>query len=185
MAWAARCGGRARPASAGGAADDQRPQLDQRGPGDRGRDPGPTRPPGARHHAARVAWRRGAGSWAVNGCHEPWARQLEADARLGVAETLETVGGVLADEGGARRGLPLLAAATTAREALGFPWRPMEADRIAGWIAAGRQHLSPQAPPAWGRGAGPSLREGPPTARRGAGPPRPPTLRPPNPPPPR
>ncbi len=130
----------------------------------------------ARHHLARLAWMRGDRASAVNGCHEALARQLEADDHLGLAETLETLGGVLVDEGSARRGLPLLAAATTAREALGFPWRPMEADRIAGWIAAGREHLSGQAQLAWERGAGLSIEEAAAMARRGRGPRRRPTF---------
>ena len=130
----------------------------------------------ARHHLARLAWMRGDRASAVNGCHEALARQLEADDHLGLAETLETLGGVLVDEGSTRRGLPLLAAATTAREALGFPWRPMEADRIAGWIAAGREHLSGQAQLAWERGAGLSIEEAAAMARRGRGPRRRPTF---------
>src|SRR5258708_31569126 len=102
---------------------------------------------------------RGDRASAVNGCHEALARQLEADDHLGLAETLETLGGVLVDEGSARRGLPLLAAATTAREALGFPWRPMEADRIAGWIPAGRRPLHGQAPRPAEPGARPPIGE--------------------------
>jgi len=124
----------------------------------------------ARHHLARLAWMRGDRASAVNGCHEALAGQLDAGDQLGLAETLETLGGVLVDEGSARRGLPLLAAASAARDALGFPWRPMEADRIAGWIAAGREHLGGQAQPAWERGAGLSIQEAAAMARRGRGP---------------
>jgi len=130
----------------------------------------------ARHHLARLAWMRGDRASAVNGCHEALAGQLDAGDQLGLAETLETLGGVLVDEGSARRGLPLLAAASAAREALGFPWRPMEADRIAGWIAAGREHLGGQAQPAWERGAGLSIEEAAAMARRGRGPRRRPTF---------
>jgi predicted ATPase/DNA-binding CsgD family transcriptional regulator len=124
----------------------------------------------ARHHLARLAWMRGDRASAVNGCHEALAGQLEAADQLGLVETLETLGGVLVDEGRERRGLPLLAAATAAREALGFPWRPMEADRIAGWIAVGRDQLGGQAQPAWERGAGLSIEEAAVMARRGRGP---------------
>jgi predicted ATPase/DNA-binding CsgD family transcriptional regulator len=124
----------------------------------------------ARHHLARLAWMRGDRASAVNGCHEALAGQLKAADRLGLVETLETLGGVLVDEGSARRGVPLLAAATAARGALGFPRRPMEADRIAGWIAAGREHLSEQAQPAWERGARLSIEEAALMARRGRGP---------------
>jgi predicted ATPase/DNA-binding CsgD family transcriptional regulator len=124
----------------------------------------------ARHHLARLAWMRGDRASAVNGCHEALAGQLEAADHLGLVETLETLGGVLVDEGSARRGVPLLAAATTARAALGFPRRPVEADRIAGWIAAGREYLSGQAQPAWERGAGLSITEAAVMARRGRGP---------------
>ena len=123
-----------------------------------------------RHHMGRLAWMRGDRASAVNSCHEALAGQLEADDRLGLIETLETLGGLLIDEGRARRGLPLLAAATTARDGLGFPWRPMEADRIAGWVAAGREHLGEQAQPAWERGAGLSIEEAAAMARRGRGP---------------
>src|SRR5260370_10223461 len=132
----------------------------------------------ARHHLARLAWMRGDQASAVNGCHEALARQLEADDHLGLAETLETLGGVLGAAGNARHGLPLLAAATTAREALGFPWRPMEADRIAGWIAAGparprRAAPVPGGPRARARLAGAAAR-----ARPAPGPPPPaPVLR--------
>ena len=77
---------------------------------------------------------------------------------------------MLVDEGSARRGLPLLAAAAAAREALGFPRRPIEAGRIAGWVAAGREHLGEQAQPAWERGAGLSIEEAAAMARRGRGP---------------
>ncbi len=123
-----------------------------------------------RHHMARLAWRSGDRASAVNGCHEALAGQLEADDRLGLVETLETLGGVLIDEGNARRGLPLLAAATTARETLGFPRRPMEADLIAGWAVTGREHLGERAQPAWERGAGLSIGEAAVMARRGRGP---------------
>jgi predicted ATPase/DNA-binding CsgD family transcriptional regulator len=128
------------------------------------------------HHLARLAWMRGDQASAVNGCHEALAGQLEVGDHLGLAETLETLGGVLVDEGSARRGLPLLAAATTAREALKFPRRPMEASRIAGWIAAGREHLGGQAQPAWERGAGLGIEEAAAMARRGRGPRRRPTF---------
>jgi predicted ATPase/DNA-binding CsgD family transcriptional regulator len=124
----------------------------------------------ARHHLARLAWVRGDRASAVNGCHEALAGQLEVADHLGLVETLETLGGALVDEGSARRGLPLLAAATAAREALGFPRRPMEADRIAGWITAGREHLSSQAQLAWERGARLSITEAAVMARRGRGP---------------
>jgi hypothetical protein len=69
------------------------------------------------------------------------------------------LGGLLIDEGRARRGLSLLAAASAARERLGFPARPVETGRIAGWVAAGREYLGEQAQPAWERGAGLSVRE--------------------------
>jgi pimeloyl-ACP methyl ester carboxylesterase len=82
----------------------------------------------ARHHLGRLAWVRGDGASAVNGCHEALAGQLQAGDRLGLVETLETLGGLLIDEGRAERGLPLLAAAATARDGLDFPLRPMEAD---------------------------------------------------------
>ena len=124
----------------------------------------------ARHHLARLAWLGGDRASAVNGCHEALAGQLEAADQLGMVETLETLDGVLVDEGSARRGLPLLAAATAGREALGFPWRPMEAERIAGWIATGREQLSEQAQSAWERGAGLSIGEAAMMARRGRGP---------------
>jgi predicted ATPase/DNA-binding CsgD family transcriptional regulator len=130
----------------------------------------------ARHHLARLAWMGGDQASAVNGCHEALAGQLKAADHLGLVETLETLGGVLVDEGSARRGLPLLAAASAAREALGFPWRPMEAGRIAGWIATGREHLGEQAQPAWERGAGLSIEEAAVMARRGRGPRRRPTF---------
>lgn len=123
-----------------------------------------------RHHMGRLAWMRGDRASAVNSCHEALAGQLEAGDRLGLIETLETLGGLLIDEGRARRGLPLLAAATTARDGLGFPWRPMEADRIAGWVATGREHVGEQAQPAWERGAGLSIEEAAAMARRGRGP---------------
>ena len=124
----------------------------------------------ARHHLGRLAWMTGDLASAVNSCHEALAGQLEAGDCLGLVETLETLGGLLIDEGRARRGLPLLAAAGAARERLGFPARPVEADRIAGWVASGREHLGEQAQPAWERGTGLSVpggrRDGPP----GAGP---------------
>ncbi len=123
-----------------------------------------------RHHLGRLAWMRGDQASAVNSCHEALAGQLEAGDCLGLIETLETLGGLLIDEGRARRGLPLLAAATTARDGLGFPWRPMEASRIADWAAAGREHLGEQAQPMWERGAGLSLEEAAAMARRGRGP---------------
>ena len=124
----------------------------------------------ARHHMARLAWRSGDRASAVNGCHEALAGQIEADDRLGLVETLETLAGVLIDEGSPRRGLPLLAAATTAREALEFPRRPVEAGRIAGWVATGREQLGEQAQPTWERGAGLSVEEAAAMARRGRGP---------------
>ncbi len=124
----------------------------------------------ARHHLARLAWVTGDRASAVNGCHEALAGQLEATDHLGLVETLETLGGVLVDEGSARRGLPLLAAASAARKTLGFPWRPMEAGPIAGWIATGREHLGDQAQPAWERGTGLSIEEAAVMARRGRGP---------------
>ena len=123
-----------------------------------------------RHHVGRLAWMRGDRASAVNSCHEALAGQLEAADHLGLVETLETLGGLLIDEGRARRGLPLLAAAATAREGLGFPWRPMEAGRIAGWVATGREHLREQAQSAWERGAGLSIEEAAAMARRGRGP---------------
>ena len=46
----------------------------------------------------------------------------------------------------------------------------MEAGRIAGWIAAGREELGEQAQPAWERGAGLSIEEAAVMARRGRGP---------------
>jgi DNA-binding CsgD family transcriptional regulator len=124
----------------------------------------------ARHHLGRLAWVRGDKASAVNGCHEALAGQLQADDHLGLVETLETLGGLLIDEGRAERGLPLLAAAATARDGLGFPLRPMEADRVAGWVAAGREHLGEQAQPAWERGTGLSIEEAAVMARRGRGP---------------
>ena len=124
----------------------------------------------ARHHLGRLAWVRGDGASAVNGCHEALAGQLQAGDHLGLAETLETLGGLLIDEGRAERGLPLLAAAATARDGLGFPLRPMEAGRVAGWVAAGREHLGEQAQPAWERGTGLSIEEAAAMARRGRGP---------------
>jgi DNA-binding CsgD family transcriptional regulator/tetratricopeptide (TPR) repeat protein len=123
-----------------------------------------------RHHLGRLAWMSGDRASAANSCHEALAGQLQAGDRLGLIETLETLGGLLIDEGRARRGLPLLAAAATARDGLGFPWRPMEAGRIAGWAAACREHLGEQAQPAWERGAGLSIEEAAAMARRGRGP---------------
>jgi len=124
----------------------------------------------ARHHLARLAWVRGDGASAVNGCHEALAGQLQAGDHLGLVETLETLGGLLIDEGGAQRGLPLLAAAATARDGLGFPLRPTEADRVAGWVATGREHLGDQAQPTWERGTALSIEEAAVMARRGRGP---------------
>ena len=123
-----------------------------------------------RHHLGRLAWLRGDRASAVNSCHEALAGQLEAGDHLGLVETLETLGGLLIDDGHARRGLPLLAAAATAREGLGFPARPMEADRIAGWVATGCEHLGEQAEAAWERGAGLGIEEAGAMARRGRGP---------------
>src|ERR1700746_1730473 len=82
----------------------------------------------------------------------------------------EAWGGGLGAGGSARRGLPLLAAASAARDALGFPWRPAEASRIAGWIATGRERLREAAGPAWARGAGLGIEEAAVMARRGRGP---------------
>jgi predicted ATPase/DNA-binding CsgD family transcriptional regulator len=124
----------------------------------------------ARHHIGRLAWMRGDRASAVNSCHEALAGELEAGDRLGLVETLETLGGLLIDERRAQRGLALLAAATTARDGLGFPVRPMEAGRIADWVAAGREHLGEQAQAAWERGAGLSIEEAASMARRGRGP---------------
>ena len=124
----------------------------------------------ARHHLGRLAWVQGDRASAVNDCHEALAGQLQAGDHLGLAETLETLGGLLIDEGRAARGLVLLAAAATARDGLGFPLRPMEADRIAGWVATGREDLGEQAPPAWERGAGLSIEDAAAMARRGRGP---------------
>jgi predicted ATPase/DNA-binding CsgD family transcriptional regulator len=124
----------------------------------------------ARHHLGRLAWVRGDGASAVNICHEALAEQLQAGDHLGLVETLETLGGLLIDERRAERGLPLLAAAVTARDELGFPWRPVEAGRVAGWIAIGREHLGEQAQPAWERGTGLSIEEAAVMARRGRGP---------------
>jgi len=124
----------------------------------------------ARHHLGRLAWLTGDLASAVNSCHEALAGQLEVGDCLGLVETLETLGGLLIDEGHARRGLPLLAASATGRDELGFPWRPMEAGRIAGWVAAGRESLGEQAQPAWERGAGLSVQEAAAMARRGRGP---------------
>ena len=124
----------------------------------------------ARHHLGRLAWVRGDRASAVNGCHEALAGQLQAGDHLGLVETLETLGGLLIDEGRAERGLPLLAAAAAARDGLGFPLRPMEAGRVAGWVAAGREHLGEQAQSAWDRGAGLSIEEAATMARRGRGP---------------
>jgi predicted ATPase/DNA-binding CsgD family transcriptional regulator len=122
------------------------------------------------HHLGRLAWVQGDVASAVNGCHEALAGQLAAGDRLGLVETLETLGGLLIDEGRADRGLPLLAAAATARDRLGFPLRPMEADRVADWVTVGREHLSEQAQPAWNRGAGLTVEEAAAMARRGRGP---------------
>src|SRR6516165_1587297 len=124
----------------------------------------------ARHHLGRLAWLEGDLASAVNSCHEALAAQLEAGDLLGLTETLETLGGLLIDEGSARRGLPLLAAASASREHLGFPVRPVEAGRIAGWIAAGREQLGEQAQPAWEQGALLSVAEAAAMARRGRGP---------------
>jgi DNA-binding CsgD family transcriptional regulator len=123
-----------------------------------------------RHHVGRLAWMTGDRPSAVNSCHEALAGQLEAGDRLGLVETLETLGGLLIDEGRAQRGLPLLAVAAAAREGLVFPWRPVEAGRIAGWVAAGREHLGVQGQPAWDRGTGLSIEEAAAMARRGRGP---------------
>ena len=123
-----------------------------------------------RHHLGRLAWMTGDRASAVNSCHEALAGQLEAGDHLGLAETLETLGGLLVEEGRAQRGLPLLAAAAIARERLGFPVRLVEAGRIAGWIASGREHLGEQAEPAWERGAGLGIEEAAVMARRGRGP---------------
>src|SRR6516165_8078322 len=103
----------------------------------------------ARHHLGRLAWVRGDRASAVNSCHEALAGQLQAGDQLGLVETLETLGGLLIDEGRAQRGLPLLAAAAHARDGLGFPLRPMESERIAGWVATGRERLGEQAQPSW------------------------------------
>jgi predicted ATPase/DNA-binding CsgD family transcriptional regulator len=124
----------------------------------------------ARHHRGRLAWARGDGPSAVNGCHEALAGQLQAGDHLGLVETLETLGGLLTGEGRAQRGLPLLAAAATARDALGFPLRPMEAGRVAGWVAAGREQLGEQAQPAWERGTRLTIEQAAVMARRGRGP---------------
>jgi DNA-binding CsgD family transcriptional regulator len=124
----------------------------------------------ARHHLGRLAWARRDRASAVTGCHEALASQLQAGDHLGLVETLETLGGLLIDEGRAQRGLPLLAAAATARAGLGFPLRPMEAGRVAGWVAAGREHLGEQAQPTWERGTGLSIEEAAAMARRGRGP---------------
>jgi predicted ATPase/DNA-binding CsgD family transcriptional regulator len=130
----------------------------------------------ARHHLGRLAWLTGDPASAANSCHEALAGQLEAGDCLGLVETLETLGGLLIDEGSARRGLPLLAAAGTAREHLGFPVRPVEADRITGWIASGREHLGDDAQAAWERGAALSVAEAAAMARRGRGPRRKPAF---------
>jgi predicted ATPase/DNA-binding CsgD family transcriptional regulator len=124
----------------------------------------------SRHHLGRLAWITGDLALAVNSCHEALAGQLEVGDCLGLVETLETLGGLLIDEGHALRGLPLLAAASAARERLDFPVRPVEADRIAGWVASGREYLGEQAQPAWERGAGLSVQEAAAMARRGRGP---------------
>jgi predicted ATPase/DNA-binding CsgD family transcriptional regulator len=124
----------------------------------------------AGHHLARLAWALGDGASAVNGCHEALAGQLQAGDHLGLVETLETLGGLLIDEGHTQRGLPLMAAAATARDRLGFPLRPIEADRVTGWVAAGREQLGEQAQSAWERGAGLSIEEAAAMARRGRGP---------------
>ena len=124
----------------------------------------------ARHHLGRLAWLTGDLASAVNICHEALAGQLEAGDCLGLVETLETLGGLLIDEGSARRGLPLLAAASAAREQLGFPVRPVEASRIAGWIAPGREQLGEEAQAMWERGTALSVTEAAAMARRGRGP---------------
>jgi DNA-binding CsgD family transcriptional regulator len=124
----------------------------------------------ARHHQGRLAWAAGDRATAVNECHDALAVQLDAGDQLGLVETLETLGGVLIDEGRASRGLPMLAAAAAARANLGLPVRPMEADRIAGWVAAGRKGLGEQAQPAWERGAALSIEVAAAMARRGRGP---------------
>jgi predicted ATPase/DNA-binding CsgD family transcriptional regulator len=122
------------------------------------------------HHLGRLAWARGDVASAVNGCHEALAGQLQTGDHLGLVETLETLGGLLIDEGRAERGLPLLAAAATARDRLDFPLRPMEVDRVAGWVAAGRERLGEQARAAWERGAGLTVEEAAMIVRRGRGP---------------
>ncbi len=53
---------------------------------------------------------------------------------------------------------------------MGFPTRPVEAGRIAGWVASGREYLGAQAQAAWERGAGLSVQEAAAMARRGRGP---------------
>ncbi len=47
----------------------------------------------------------------------------------------------------------------------------MEAGRIAGWVATGREHLGERAQPAWERGAGLSIEEAAAMGPPGAGPP--------------
>jgi predicted ATPase/DNA-binding CsgD family transcriptional regulator len=130
----------------------------------------------ARHHLARLAWTTGDRAAAINGCHDALSEQLAANDRLGLVETLETLGGVLVDERRADRGLPLLAAATVAREVLGFPRRPVEVERIGGWVATGRDQLGAQAQPTWERGTRLSPEEAAGVARRGRGPRRRPAL---------
>jgi DNA-binding CsgD family transcriptional regulator len=46
----------------------------------------------------------------------------------------------------------------------------MEADRVAGWLATGREHLGEQAPPAWEHGTELTIEEAAVVARRGRGP---------------
>ncbi len=53
----------------------------------------------ARHHLGRLAWLTGDLASAANSCHEALAGQLEAGDCLGLVETLETLGGLLVDEG--------------------------------------------------------------------------------------
>jgi DNA-binding CsgD family transcriptional regulator len=45
----------------------------------------------------------------------------------------------------------------------------MEAGRVAGWVAAGREHLGERAQPAWERGTGLTIEEAATMARRGRG----------------
>jgi DNA-binding CsgD family transcriptional regulator/tetratricopeptide (TPR) repeat protein len=122
------------------------------------------------HHLGRLAWVRGDGASAVNGCHEALQVQLRAGDPFGLVETLETLGGLLIDEGRAERGVALLAAAAAGRDGLGFPLRPMEAGRVAGWVGAGREHLGEQAQASWERGSGLRIEEAAVMARRGRGP---------------